>query len=148
MKNLQRNALKLAIYENPTLKFFFTCYFILLYHTLKIYLPKNGNAGIHYYLAATLFSYSFFSFVRSWEKANFQGWMTFSRSSRSSYFVRNFESNYTLHRQKEVKSINWKKPVGDMYKQRSCNIILFAFSCEFFGRIIIMLKQFFFLSIL
>ena len=81
----------------PTLKFFFTCYFILLYHTLKIYLPKNGNAGIHYYLAATLFSYSFFSFVRSWEKANFQGWMTFSRSSRSSYFVRNFESNYTLH---------------------------------------------------
>ena len=107
MKNLQRNALKLAIYENPTLKFFFTCYFILLYHTLKIYLPKNGNAGIHYYLA-TLFSYSFF-FVRSWEKANFQGWMTFSRSSRSSYFVRNFESNYTLHRQKEVKSINWKK---------------------------------------
>ena len=29
------------------------------------------------------------------EKANFQGWMTFSRSSRSSYFLSNFESNYT-----------------------------------------------------
>ena len=49
--------------EFSYMKFSFSCYFILLYHTLKSYLPKNGNAGIHYYLA-TLFSYSFFrSFV-------------------------------------------------------------------------------------